>query len=161
MAAIAAAGALITFAAEAHADHGLYLALLVGGTPLAQSALVPGYVSTIYYGVNTEKRMPVGWTVMNAITGAMGGSLGFLQLGLAVSETGGSSDKKQMRPLLAAAGGVSIAGSIVVITASVLQTARPNKPTGAPASIIVLPMISMMSPPRSGTTAGLMVFGRL
>jgi hypothetical protein len=146
-----------TFAGEARADHEVELIVFVIGTPTVQATLLPGFISTIYYGVATEKRMPVGWTVMNVITGVMGGTFGIMQFGIAVSETGGSSDKKQLRPLNIAAGGGAIIGSGVVITASILQTARPNTPPALAQTIRILPMIS---PAGAGPCAGLMAAGQ-
>jgi hypothetical protein len=151
----AAACAIVTAAGQARADHELELFLLVGGTPMAHSTLLPGYISTVMYGLNTHERMPIPWTVMNSITGAMGASFGVLQLAVGVAESTGSSDKKQLRPFNIAAGASAIAGSAVVITATILQTARPKTQEQArPILVIPMPITT-----RAGTTAGLMAVG--
>lgn len=149
-----AAFALLSVAGKARADHEIMLILLGVGTPLAQSTLMPGYVSTIHYAKHPEKRMPRAWVVMNSVSGVMAGTLGIAQFAVGVAESGGSSDKRQVRPILIGAGALTMLGSGVVIAASYVLRTRPIKSLG---DVSVLPMAT---PSPQNPVAGVMVTGR-
>ncbi|HRI65213.1 MAG TPA: hypothetical protein PK156_13280 [Polyangium sp.] len=146
--------ALLSVTKQARADHEIMLILLGVGTPLAQSTLMPGYASTIYYAKHPEKRMPRGWAVMNTVSGVMAGTLGLVQFGVGVAESGGSSDKRQLRPILIAAGAADILGSGIVMAASYVLRTRPIKSVD---DFSVLPMAP--SSPQN-PVAGVVVTGR-
>lgn len=149
-----AAFALLSVTGQAWADHEIMLILFGVGTPLAQSTLMPGYVSTIYYAKHPEKKMPIPWAVMNSVSGVMAGSLGTVQFAVGLSESGGSIDKRQLRPILIAAGAVNMLGSGIVIAASHMLRKRPIKSVG---DVSVLPMAT--SSPQN-PIAGVVVAGR-
>lgn len=98
--------------------------------------------------------MPVPWVVMNSVSGVMAGSLGIVQFAVGVSASGGSIDKRQVRPILIAAGVVDMLGATIVIAASHALRKRPTHSFG---DISVLPMAA--SNPRNPVT-GVVVAGR-
>lgn len=97
--------------------------------------------------------MPVPWVVMNSVSGVMAGSLGIIQTAVGVSESGGSIDKRQVRPILIAAGVADTLGATIVIAASYML----RKPTNSFGDISVLPMTA--SNPQN-PVAGVVVAGR-
>lgn len=149
-----AAFALLSVTGQARADHEIMLILLGVGTPLAQSTLIPGYVSTIYYAKHPEKRMPMPWMVMNSVSGVMAGSVGIVQFAVGVAESGGSIDKRQIRPILIAVGAADMLASGIVIAASYVLRTRPIKSVD---QFSVLPMAT--SSPQN-PIAGIVVTGR-
>ncbi len=148
-----AAFALLSVTGKARADHEIMLVLLGVGTPLAQSTLMPGYISTIYYAKHPEKRLPRAWMVMNSVSGVMAGTLGTVQFAVGVAESKGSSDKRQLRPIIIGAGALTMLGSGIVIAASYVLRTRPIK---SHPDVSVLPMASG-SP--QNPVAGIMMTG--
>jgi hypothetical protein len=140
-------------------DLGAVIAFVVG-TPVGHLTQATGYGSIIYYAAESDKPMPIPWTVANFGTSVLGGSVGVLTMYAAFA--GNVSPK--WSAITGLAGASILAGSAVVVTASLMQSARPSEKKSArrehdiARSLVVLPTGGLS--PKGGSTAGIALAGR-
>jgi hypothetical protein len=148
----------LSVAPDARAEfQGVVIAAVIL-TPLGHLTQTPAYSSIIYYAVENQKPMPMAWTVMNIGSSLLGGSAGLLTMSVAF----GDRVPDNLKTAAGLAGFSLVTGSVVAITASLLQTARPKttseREDPVARSLVVLPTGGIT--PSGGATAGLSIAGR-